>query len=99
MQAVVEKVRAKATPVEGKEDIAHIATISAADPEIGNLIAEVMDKVGKDGVITVEESRDCTSRPSTSKACSSIVATSPPTSSPTPIAWKPSSKSPISHHR
>ncbi|HLH72984.1 MAG TPA: chaperonin GroEL, partial [Chloroflexota bacterium] len=41
----------------GKEDIAHIATISAADAEIGNLIAEVMDKVGKDGVITVEESK------------------------------------------
>jgi chaperonin GroEL len=44
-------------PVNGKEDIAHIATISAADPEIGTLIAEVMDRVGKDGVITVEESK------------------------------------------
>ena len=49
--------RAMAIPVQGKEDIAHIATISAADAEIGNLIAEVMDKVGKDGVITVEESK------------------------------------------
>ena len=46
-----------ATPVDGKEDIAHVAAISAADPEIGDLIAEVMDKVGKDGVITVEESK------------------------------------------
>src|SRR6185312_11616185 len=55
--SVVAKVREMATPVNGKEDIAHIATISAADPEIGNLIADVMDKVGKDGVITVEESR------------------------------------------
>jgi chaperonin GroEL len=45
------------SPVETREDIAHIATISAADPEIGNLIADVMDRVGKDGVITVEESR------------------------------------------
>ena len=44
-------------PVEGREEIAHVATISAADPEIGELIADVMDKVGKDGVITVEESR------------------------------------------
>jgi chaperonin GroEL len=40
-----------------KEDIAHVAAISAQDREIGNLIAEVMDKVGKDGVITVEESK------------------------------------------
>src|SRR5512147_253944 len=54
---VVEAIKAMATPVNGKEDIAHVASISAADPEIGNLIAEVMDKVGKDGVITVEESK------------------------------------------
>ena len=49
--------RAWAIPVKGKEDIAHIASISAADSEIGELIAEVMDRVGTDGVITVEESR------------------------------------------
>jgi chaperonin GroEL len=55
--ALVESIRAAATPIKGKEDIAHIATISAADGEIGALIAEVMDKVGKDGVITVEESK------------------------------------------
>src|SRR5205085_8915335 len=41
-------------------DIAHVATISAADSEIGDLIAEVMEKVGKDGVITVEESKGTT---------------------------------------
>ena len=46
-----------ATPVKGKDEIAQVAAISAADPEIGDLIAEVMDKVGKDGVITVEESK------------------------------------------
>ena len=46
-----------ATEVQGKEEIAQVASISAADKEIGNLIADVMDKVGKDGVITVEESR------------------------------------------
>src|SRR5207253_1405696 len=56
-EAVVNEVKAMATPVNGKEDIAHVASISAADREIGELIAEVMDKVGKDGVITVEESR------------------------------------------
>src|SRR5207253_4081196 len=55
--AAVDAIKGIATPVQGRDDIAHIATISAADPEIGNLIADVMDKVGKDGVITVEESR------------------------------------------
>src|SRR4026208_872988 len=46
-----------AQKIETKEEIASVATISAADAEIGNLIADVMDKVGKDGVITVEESK------------------------------------------
>jgi chaperonin GroEL len=54
--ALVQKLQEMATPVKGKEEIAQVAAISAADPEIGNLIAEVMEKVGKDGVITVEES-------------------------------------------
>ena len=57
VDALVAEIKRMAVPVAGKEDIAHIATISAGDPEIGNLIAEVMDKVGKDGVITVEESK------------------------------------------
>jgi chaperonin GroEL len=56
-RAAVEHIKGMATPVQGRDDIAAIATISAADPEIGNLIADVMEKVGKDGVITVEESR------------------------------------------
>src|SRR5512147_970680 len=56
-QAVVEEIKRMSIPVQGKDDIAHIASISAADSEIGDLIAEVIDKVGKDGVITVEESR------------------------------------------
>ncbi|HKG28190.1 MAG TPA: chaperonin GroEL, partial [Thermomicrobiales bacterium] len=55
--ALVQKLQEQATPVKGKEEIAQVAAISAADPEIGNLIAEVMEKVGKDGVITVEESK------------------------------------------
>jgi chaperonin GroEL len=55
--ALVEKLQDMATPVKGKDEIAQVAAISAADPEIGALIAEVMDKVGKDGVITVEESK------------------------------------------
>src|SRR5450756_2027707 len=55
--AIVEELKAMSTPVKGQSDIAQVASISAADEEIGNLIAEVMDKVGKDGVITVEESK------------------------------------------
>ena len=55
--AIVKALKEMATPVSGKDGIAQVASISAADKHIGNLIAEVMDKVGKDGVITVEESR------------------------------------------
>ncbi|TMC20903.1 MAG: chaperonin GroEL [Chloroflexi bacterium] len=56
-EAVVEYIRQLAIPVEGQKEIAQIAAISAADEQIGELIAQVMDRVGKDGVITVEESR------------------------------------------
>ncbi|GDX13483.1 60 kDa chaperonin 1 [Actinomycetes bacterium] len=54
--AVVEKLRVNSTKISAKEQIADVATISAQDRSIGDLIAEAMDKVGKDGVITVEES-------------------------------------------
>jgi chaperonin GroEL len=55
--AAAQSVRDNSIEVKGKDDIAHVASISAADSAIGDLIAEVMDKVGKDGVITVEESK------------------------------------------
>jgi chaperonin GroEL len=55
--SLLDELKTLATPVAGKEQIAQVAAISAADPEIGDLIAEVMEKVGKDGVITVEESK------------------------------------------
>ena len=55
--ALVAELKSLAKPVRDRADIAHVATISAADSEIGDLIAEVMEKVGKDGVITVEESK------------------------------------------
>jgi len=55
VEAVVAQIKANARPVDNREQIAAVAAISAADPEVGELIAEVMDKVGKDGVITVEE--------------------------------------------
>src|SRR6187399_656991 len=54
---VAEQIRAMAVPINTKEEIAAVASISAQDATIGALIADVMDKVGKDGVITVEESR------------------------------------------
>jgi chaperonin GroEL len=57
VEAIVEYIRKSATPVEGPKEIAQIATVSAADPQIGQLIAEVMERVGRDGVITIEESR------------------------------------------
>jgi chaperonin GroEL len=56
-KAVAENIKGQAIKVETKENIAAVATISAQDANIGNLIAEVMEKVGKDGVITVEESK------------------------------------------
>jgi chaperonin GroEL len=56
-EAIVASIKKQAVEVKDKNDIAHVAAISAADTEIGELIAEVMDKVGKDGVITVEESK------------------------------------------
>lgn len=55
--AVVDHVLGLATSVETRQEISQVAAISAADQEIGDLIAEVMEKVGKDGVITIEESR------------------------------------------
>ncbi len=57
VQTAVETLRDMARPVTGKDQIAQVASISSDDTEIGNMIAEVMEKVGKDGVITVEESR------------------------------------------
>jgi len=57
VDAVVEEIKTLSKPVESKDDIAHIAAISARDSDIGELIAEVMEKVGKDGVVTVEESQ------------------------------------------
>ncbi|HEX4204551.1 MAG TPA: chaperonin GroEL [Ktedonobacteraceae bacterium] len=56
-EAIVNEIKAMSKPVETREQIAQVASISAADAEIGGLIAEVMEKVGKDGVITVEEGR------------------------------------------
>jgi chaperonin GroEL len=53
----VEGIKSFSKPIEGKQDIAYVASIAGNDPEIGTLIADAMEKVGKDGVITVEESK------------------------------------------
>ena len=57
VQAVCDGLLERAKEVKGHDDVAHVAAISAQDNEIGELIADAMDKVGKDGVITVEESQ------------------------------------------
>src|SRR5262249_7416174 len=88
MKKAVETASAEikniAKPVKGKADIQSVATISANnDAEIGQIMADAFEKVGKDGVITVEEGRPSTPRSPSSKACSSTAASYPPTSSPT----------------
>src|SRR5690606_21950737 len=57
VEAAVDAIRDLAVDIEDKDQVAQVAGISAADPEIGQLISEAIDKVGKDGVITVEESQ------------------------------------------
>ena len=54
---LMDELKKASSPVSGREQIVQVATITAKDPEIGNLIADVMEKVGKDGVITIEESK------------------------------------------
>ncbi|MCS7185776.1 MAG: chaperonin GroEL, partial [Armatimonadota bacterium] len=57
VQKAVEKLKEYAIEVKTRDDIEHVAAIAGNDPEIGGIIAEAMDKVGKDGVITIEESK------------------------------------------
>lgn len=57
VKVVVEELKKLAKPISKKEEIAQVATIAALDPKIGNMIADVISEVGKDGVVTVEESK------------------------------------------
>jgi chaperonin GroEL len=57
VEAIVEEIKRLSVPVKGHEDVAHVAAISSQDQKIGELIADAMDKVGKDGVITVEDNQ------------------------------------------
>ena len=58
--AAIEELKAISKPIEGKESIAQVAAISSGDEEVGQLIAEAMERVGNDGVITIEESKGFT---------------------------------------
>ncbi|KPL57834.1 chaperonin GroEL [Bacillus sp. AFS015802] len=60
VQAAIEELKVISKPIEGKDSIAQVAAISAADEEVGQLIAEAMERVGNDGVITIEESKGFT---------------------------------------
>ena len=60
VEAVVAEIKRLSVPVKGHEDVAHVAAISSQSEQIGNLIADAMDKVGKDGVITVEDNQTMT---------------------------------------
>ena len=80
VELVSEALTSSATEVETKEQIAATASISAADTTVGEIISEAMDKVGKEGVITVEESNTFRLESSSPRACASTRATSRPTS-------------------
>ena len=56
-EKVIELLKSRATEVSSSEDIANVATVSSRDPEVGNMVAAAMEKVGKDGVVSVEESQ------------------------------------------
>src|SRR5438874_1710473 len=59
VEAVVEDLKSQSTEIDGKEDIARVATISSREREIGDVIADAIEKVGKDGVVNVEEGQTC----------------------------------------
>ena len=94
--AAIEAVKANSQKVNGSADIARVGAVSSGDEGIGQLIAEAMEKVGHDGVITIEESRPPRPIPRWSRVCSSTGATSPPIWSPTPRRWRPTWTTPSS---
>ncbi len=56
-RTLLQRIKEQAVPVKGRSEISQVATISAQDPEIGELLATIMDKIGQDGVITIEEGK------------------------------------------
>lgn len=57
LAVVLERLKTNATPVDGRADLTHIATISSGDPEVGELIADAIEKVGHEGVVTIQDGR------------------------------------------
>jgi chaperonin GroEL len=96
VDAAMESLAIHAEEIEAKADIEQVVSISAADPEIGAQIAEALDKVGKDGVITVEESQTFGMELEFVEGCGSTRATSRPTSSPTRNEWRSPTRIPTS---
>ena len=95
VEAVSEELLKNAREIESKDEIAQVASLSAQDQEIGATIADAFDKVGKDGVITVEESSTATHRARVHRGHAVRQGLHlARTSSPTPSAWRPSSRTP-----
>lgn len=93
---LVEQIAAQAKPVEGRKNIAEVATISAGnDPEVGEMIARAMDAVGRDGVITVEESKSLETQLEVVEGMQFDRGYISPISSPIRSGWWPNTKMPI----
>ena len=88
VDAAVESIRADSKKVSGSADIERVATVSAGDAGIGKLIAEAMEKVTHDGVITIEESKTAETYSEVVEGSSLTGVTSPPTWSPIPTRWR-----------
>ena len=94
--AVVDELKKISKPCTTSKEIAQVGSISAnSDADIGEIIAEAMDKVGKEGVITVEDGKAWTTNSTSSKACSSTAATCRPTSSTTRTSRSPLLENPF----
>jgi hypothetical protein len=94
VEAVSEELLKTAREIESKDEIAQVASLSAQDQEIGATIADAFDKVGKDGVITVEESSTASTELEFTEGMQFDKGYISRTSSPTPSAWRPSSRTP-----
>ena len=90
VEAAIERCARRPGGLRQAREIAHVAANSAADAEIGDMIAEAMDKVGKDGVITVEESRTFGLELETVEGMQFDRGYISRTSSPTRTGWRPS---------
>ena len=92
----VEELKAISKPIENKTSIAQVASVSAGDETIGELISDAMEKVGKDGVITIDEGKTMTTELNVVEVCNSTEVMPPPTLSPTPTRCKRNSITPLS---